>query len=50
MTQIIKLDNIDFNKLVNDNNNGLSLNFQSKMINTLSANFTEEEQRWYKFV
>ena len=47
MNQIIKFENIDFKQLVNGNNNTLSINFQSKMIDTLNKNFTDEEQKWY---
>ena len=47
MNQIIKFENIDFNQLVNGNNNKLSINFQSKMIDSLNKNFTDEEQKWY---
>jgi phage anti-repressor protein len=46
MTQMIKTDSVDFNKLIK-NSTTLTLNRQSKMIDTLTKEFTEEESRWY---
>jgi phage anti-repressor protein len=45
MNQIIKGKSIDFNTLVNNNN--LSIQFKSKLVNILNDSFTEEESRWY---
>ena len=47
MTQIIKPNSVDFNDLVSTNSNKISLNCQSKMIDLLNKEFTEEENRWY---
>jgi phage anti-repressor protein len=38
---------INFNELVKNSNNTLSLNLQSKMICLLNDEFTEKEQQWY---
>jgi phage anti-repressor protein len=46
MNQIIKPDSVDFNALIK-NSTILTLNGQSKMIDTLTKEFTEEESRWY---
>jgi phage anti-repressor protein len=46
MNQIIKTETIDFNALVSKSVT-LSENIQSKMINILNKEFTEEQQRWY---
>lgn len=46
MTQIIKQDSIDFNALIK-NSTVLTLDGQSKMIDTLTKEFNEEEARWY---
>jgi hypothetical protein len=46
MTQIIKPDSVDFNILIK-NNTVLTLNGQSKMIEMLTKEFTEEESKWY---
>jgi hypothetical protein len=46
MNQIIKTESVDFNKLIK-NSTTLTLNGQSKMIETLTKEFTEEESRWY---
>ena len=46
MTQMIKPDSVDFNALIK-NSTTLILNGQSKMIDTLTKEFTEEESRWY---
>lgn len=43
---MIKTDSVDFNKLIK-NSTTLTLNGQSKMIETLTKEFTEEESRWY---
>ena len=42
---IIKPESVDFASLVN--NSGVSVTFQSKMLNKLSEYFTSEEQQWY---
>jgi phage anti-repressor protein len=46
MTQIIKPESVDFNALIK-NSTILNLDCQSKMIETLNKEFTEEESRWY---
>lgn len=38
---------INFNELVKNSTTALSLNVQTQMINLLTEEFTEEEQRWY---
>ena len=43
---MIKTDSVDFNKLIK-NSTVLTINGQSKMIETLTKEFTEEESRWY---
>ena len=46
--QIIKPQSIDFKTLVNNNNkNCLSLNFKTKIVNTLNETFTKSEEQWY---
>ena len=45
MNQIIKNKSIDFNALINNDN--LSIQFKSKLIDTLTNEFTEEESKWY---
>jgi hypothetical protein len=45
MTQLIK--SINFNDLVKNSNNTLSLNLQTKMVDLLNGEFTEQEQQWY---
>jgi hypothetical protein len=46
MNQLIKPPSVDFNALVSKNGN-ISINCQSKMIELLNKEFTEEENRWY---
>ena len=46
MNQIIKPASVDFNALIK-NSATLTLNGQSKMIETLTKEFTEEESKWY---
>ena len=46
MTQNIKPDSVDFNALIK-NSTVLTLNGQSKMIETLTEEFTEQESKWY---
>jgi hypothetical protein len=46
MNQIIKFETVDFTTLVNTNKK-LSVNFKSKMIDTLTENFTEPQHHWY---
>ena len=43
---MIKTDSVDFNKLIK-NSTVLTINGQSKMIDTLTKEFNEEESRWY---
>jgi hypothetical protein len=45
MTQMIKPESVDFNVLIK-NSTTLTLNGQSKMIDTLTKEFSEEESRW----
>ena len=47
MNQIIAPKAINFNELVKNSNTTLSLNVQTKMINKLNTEFTNEEQQWY---
>ena len=47
MNQIIAPKSINFNELVKNSNTTLSLNLETKMINILNTEFTEEEQQWY---
>ena len=49
MNQIIKQNTINFNELVKNTNVSLSLNLKTKMVETLTNEFTEQEQQWYKF-
>lgn len=46
MTQIIKPDSVDFNALIKSST-VLTLDGQSKMIETLTKEFNEEEAQWY---
>ena len=46
MTKNIKLDSVDFNALIK-NSTTLTLNTQSKMVEILNEEFTQEESRWY---
>lgn len=43
----IRPDNIDFKELVTTNNTGMTLNFQTRMIDCLKESFTDSEQKWY---
>jgi len=43
---MIKPDSVDFNALIK-NSTHLTIDCQSKMIDTLTKEFTEEESRWY---
>lgn len=47
MNQIIAPKSINFNELVKNSNTTLSLNLETKMINVINTEFTEEEQQWY---
>jgi phage anti-repressor protein len=47
MNQIIAPKSINFKELVQNANTTLSLNIQTKMINILNEEFSEEEQQWY---
>jgi phage anti-repressor protein len=47
MNQIIAPKSINFKELVKNSNTTLSLNIETKMINILNMEFTEEEQQWY---
>ncbi len=44
--EVVKKDNVDFKALVNGSKN-LSVEFQSKMIEILQEEFTDEEEQWY---
>lgn len=46
MNHIIKSESVDFNNLIKSNT-ALTINCQSKMIEILNKEFTEEENRWY---
>jgi len=46
MTQIIKPDSVDFNALIK-NSTTLTIDCQSKMVEILNKEFTQEESRWY---
>ena len=46
MNQLIKPASVDFNVLIK-NSTTLTVDCQSKMIETLTKEFTEEESRWY---
>ena len=49
MNQIIKQETINFSELVKNSKTklNLSLNYESKMIDLLNNEFTEEESQWY---
>jgi phage anti-repressor protein len=47
MNQIIKPNVINFEELVKTGETTLSLNVQSKLIELLNEEFTQEEQQWY---
>jgi phage anti-repressor protein len=47
MNQIIAPKAINFNELVKNSNTTLSLNVQTKMIDKLNTEFSDEEQQWY---
>jgi phage anti-repressor protein len=47
MINELKPSKVDFNALVTTNGDGMSLNFQTKMILELQNTFSENEQRWY---
>lgn len=47
MNKIIAPKAINFKELVKNSNTTLSLNLETKMINILNMEFTEEEQQWY---
>jgi hypothetical protein len=47
MNKIIAPKYINFKELVKNSNTTLSLNLETKMINILNTEFTEEEQQWY---
>lgn len=47
MNQIIAPKAINFKELVKNSNTTLSLNLETKMINIINTEFTEEEQQWY---
>ena len=48
-TDLVISESINFNELVKKSNTALSLNLQTKMVDTLTSEFTEQEQQWYKF-
>jgi phage anti-repressor protein len=43
----LKPETVDFQALVNNNSNKLSLHFQSKMVDKLKENFNDNEQGWF---
>ena len=45
MTQLISPKSINFNELIKNSDN--SLNIQTKMVNILNVQFTEDEQKWF---
>ena len=47
MDKIIVPKQINFDELVKNSNTTLSLNVQTKMIDLLTEQFTEDEQKWY---
>ena len=47
MNEIIKPNSVNFEELVRNSNTTLTLNSQSKMIDLLTEEFTEEELQWY---
>ena len=47
MNQIIKQNTVNFNELVKNSNTTLTLKLQTKMVETLTSEFTEQEQQWY---
>ena len=47
MNQMIAPKAINFNELVKNSNTTLSLNIQTKMIDKLNTEFSDEEQQWY---
>jgi phage anti-repressor protein len=47
MNQMIAPKAINFKDLVENSNTTLSLNIQTKMVDRLSIEFSEEEQQWY---
>ena len=47
MNQMIAPKAINFKEIVKNSNTTLSLNLETKMINILNTEFTEEEQQWY---
>jgi len=47
MNQIIKAPTVNFQDLVKNNQTTLSLTCQSKMIDLLNSEFTEEQSKWY---
>lgn len=50
MNQIITPKSINFKELVQNANITLSLNIETKLINILNEEFTEEEQKWYRAI
>jgi phage anti-repressor protein len=46
MNQIIKAENVDLKSLIEKDVN-LSINFKSKILDTLVNEFTDKEQKWY---
>ena len=46
MNQIIKQESINFTELVKNNTGTLTLNCQSKMIDLLNEEFSQEQQQW----
>lgn len=47
MDQLITNKPINFNDVVKNSNTTISLDIQSKLVELMNIEFTEEEQRWY---
>lgn len=47
MNQNIPPKEINFNELVKNSNTTISLDIQSKLVELMNIEFTEDEQRWY---
>ena len=46
-TSLVIPESINFNELVKNSNTTLSLNLQTKMVETLTNEFSEQQSRWY---
>lgn len=47
MDQLITNKPINFNDVVKNSNTTISLDIQSKLVELMNIEFTEDEQRWY---